>query len=204
MISKEINEQIKFFHKKSFDEMNDMERQEIKDIALNHKDFRGNNTETKIYEVLQLPGLESCTINGFNIINEDIRDLKKCKNLKSIQFSNCNFTNCNISLKKLDSLIIDNCKGNIEKLFINLGELNFLQVVSTEEFDISYIEKCQGLRKIYIQDTIIKKIEKLKQLNNLEYVNLNQSKFSKIAFELLKWNSKFKIIYDKNAPIKIG
>ena len=63
MISKEIDEQIKFSYNKSFNYMNDLEKQEITDITLNHKDFRGNNTDTKIYELLQLPNLKTCTIN---------------------------------------------------------------------------------------------------------------------------------------------
>lgn len=204
MISKEIDEQIKFFYNKSFNDMNDLEKQEITDITLNHKDFRGNNTDTKIYELLQLPNLKTCTINAFNITEEDIRDIKKCKNLKSIQFSNCNFINIKISLRNLETLIIDNCKGNIEKLFSNLGELNFLQIVSNEMFDVSYIEKCQSLEQLYIQDTTIKDLKKLKDFTKLEYLNLNQSKFNKFSFEILKRNSKFEIDYDKNAMIKVG
>lgn len=204
MISKEIDEQIKFFYRKSFNEMNDIEKQDITDITLNYKDFRGNNTDINIYELLQLPNLKTCTINGFDITEEDIRDLKKCKNLKSIQFSNCNFINTKISLINLESLIIDNCKGDLEKIFSKLEELTFIQIVSNEVFNVSYIEKCKNLKKIYIQDTTIKKLEKLKKFENLEYVNLNQSKFSKISFEILKRNSKFKIDYDKDAMIKVG
>ena len=204
MISKEIDEQIKFFYKKSFNEMNDIEKQDITDITLNHKDFRGNNTDINIYELLQLPNLKTCTINGFDITEEDIRDLKKCKNLKSIQFSNCNFINTKISLINLESVIIDNCKGDLEKIFSKLEELTFIQIVSNEVFNVSYIEKSKNLKKIYIQDTTIKKLEKLKKFENLEYVNLNQSKFSKISFEILKRNSKFEIDYDKNAMIKVG
>lgn len=204
MISKETDEQIKFFYKKSFCEMNSIEKQEIKDITLNHKGFNGKNTESNISEVLEFPNLKTCTINGFDVTEDDVRDLNKCKNLKSIQFSNCNLININISLRNLETLIIDNCKGNLENIFNKLEELKFLHIVSNEVFDTIYIENCKQLKKIYIQDTNIKKLEKLKKFQELEYVNLNKSKFSKISFELLKRNSKFEVVYDKDAPIKIG
>lgn len=204
MISKETDEQIKFFYKKSFNEMNETEKQSIVDITINYKKFNGKNTDSIISEVLEFPCLIRCTINGFNVTEDDIRNLKKCKNLKSIQFSNCNFININISLEDIETLILDNCKGSLEKILKKLEELTFLQVVGQEVFDITNIEGCKKLKKIYIQDTKIKNLEILKKFKDLEYVNLNKSEFSKISFELLKVDSKFEIIYDKDAQIKIG
>ena len=51
MISKETDEQIKFFYNKSFNEMNDIEKQEISDISVNRKKFDGKNTEAAIVEI---------------------------------------------------------------------------------------------------------------------------------------------------------
>lgn len=204
MISKEIDDQIKFFYSKSYNEMTEIEKQSIVDITINHKKFNGKNTDSNISEVLEFPCLEKCTISGFNITEEDIKVLNKCKTLKEIQFSNCNFININLLLKNIETLIIDNCKGSLGSIFERLEELTFLQVVGHEIFDIKHIEKCKKLRKIYIQDTVIKRIELLKNFAELELVNLNKSKFNQIAFALLKKNSEFEIVYDKNAQIKIG
>ena len=204
MISKETDEQIRFFYNKSFYEMNEIEKQQISDISINRKKFDGKNTETTIAEVLEFPNLRKCTINGFNITEEDIKTLNKCKNLKDVQFSNCSFTDANISLKNIESLVIDNCRGKLERIFEKLEQLKVLHIVGHEPFDIAYIEKCKELKRIYIQDTTIKRVGQLKNFKELEYVNLSKSKFNQIAFALLKNSCKFEIDYDKDVQIKVG
>jgi hypothetical protein len=202
MISEELNKQIKFEFGKSFEQLNDEEKRKITTVTLKKKDLAGKPTNMNISELRELLGLKKCLISNFEITDEDMIVLSKLSSLEWIQFSDCTFKNKEKSFENesLKLLIVNNCNGNLKRLFSKNENLEEVKVVWQKGFNASDLVGCDKLTDIFLQRTEVKNIEILSALKSVKKLNLDGSTFSSSGLNLIRRaNREINIEYEKNA-----
>ena len=125
--SKDLIEKIEFQIGKELIEKDDLEN--IKTIVLNGTKINGEKSDIEIKEIVNLPNIEECFIINFKLKKEDIESINKLKNIKAIQFENCDFSKVKTQIKApIEILIMQTCVNfEIDKL-IKKDNLKVLKI----------------------------------------------------------------------------
>lgn len=185
-MNKYLDEQIRYFFGKSFDEMNEDEKMQVTSLTLAQNNFRGEKNDISILELRQFPNLQKCLLQEFDLTDTDIDVLKQIGTLKGIQFSNCNFASVNSSLTDLELVVLSSCENVPKHLLKGLKTLKYLRVVNQKYFDAEVLSSCSALERAYLQKTTILNLATLKRLPSLKLINLDGSIFNFLALHQLK------------------
>ena len=165
----------------------------MKSIVLNKFDVKENVIQ---YDFEQFKEVESCTLNRFEINDDIINKLEQMKNLKTIIFSHCVFTN----EKKL--------KNNIESLMIIYGKnvkfetiecsktIKRLMITKFENLDMDELIRFENLEELCLYECEIKNFSNIKIFKYLQSLKLDGSQIDQkeVIDEI---SSKIKVQYNK-------
>ena len=170
----------------------DEDLKKVKDIAINRYNLALKNTDINISELIFLTNLQSCIISNFEITDKDIMVLNNLKNLKTIQFTNCNFVNCSTVLNiNVNYLIIETCKINLD-IFSENKNLEKLIIIGYDKLDINTIKKFSNVKEMYLQECWISNIQNIINFAQLQHINLERSQIE--SLEILEKLQKIRNI----------
>lgn len=195
-MNKHLDEQIKYFFGKSFDEMSDEEKMQITSLTLAKNNFRGEPNDISISELARFPNLQKCLLQEFDLTDSDIGVLKQIGTLNGIQFTNCDFSAVTCALSDVELVVLNSCKKVPRCLLKGMPSLKYLRVVNQNYFDAESLTECSALEKAYLQKTTISNLAALRSLPHLKLVNLDGSKFNFLALPQLK--SSMEIEYKRD------
>lgn len=146
----------------------------VKNITINRYDLLGQETNIEISDLSFLTNLESCIISNYQITEKDIASLNTLTNLKTIQFSYCDFKNITTKVKlNLNYIILEICKNVNLDIFSENRMIENLRIIH-DNIDIREIEKFNQIRNLYLQKCQIINIDRITNLKQLQYVNLEK------------------------------
>ncbi len=171
------------------------ELEKIKELRLDKYDVIGNANIVIFNELLNLPGLETLTVNGFEI-DDNLLQIILALNIKNLILENCKFINSPIKIfqnEKIESLIFNNVIIDF-KLFNNhhYKYVEFVNIKIDDVFSINVDEL--NISRATITNTNFLLISNIKDL----VVNENQYNRYK---ELMKNVSKI-IVMEHNEFVK--
>ena len=177
LVSNDLKQDISRKLNKKIDELNEKDLLEIKRIILKSTDIYENDTDCNIKDLEKLKNLINCSIFNFIITEEEIKNIKQIKKLKTLQFDNCSIESKTLKFNKnIENLFIHNCSltENIEISGRGLKSINILgnHETTEKEIDISLFKNIESLENLEIHyykiiglNNIIKKTPNLKKLN---------------------------------------
>lgn len=163
------------------DNIQEKDLQEIENLTLNKKLLNGKENDIELNELKFFPNLKTLTIINFYIDEKVINIINVKKMLWAVQFSKCKFENIIPINKKIEYLIIDECK-NLEHDLINNNET--IKIIG-ENVDFNLL-KIDETKQLYLQKSNVKNLEKVLEYRNLKYLNLDGSEFEKNIIEKIK------------------
>lgn len=145
----------------------------LKTIVLNNFDAKGNIIQ---HDFEQFKDVETCTLNRFEVNDEIINSLNKMRNLKTIIFGHCVFTN-EIKLENnLEKLMIIYCKNVKYSDILNTYQVKDLMLTKIGEVDIEEINKFESLEELSIFECEIKNLFAIENFKSLKTLKLDGSK----------------------------
>lgn len=163
------------------DNIQEKDLQEIENLTLNKKLLNGKENDIELNELKFFPNLKTLTIINFYIDEKVINIINVKKMLWAVQFSKCKFENIIPINKKIEYLIIDECK-NLEHDLINNNET--IKIIG-ENVDFNLL-KIDETKQLYLQKSNVKNLERVLEYRNLKYLNLDGSEFEKNVIEKIK------------------
>ncbi len=147
----------------------------VKTIAINRYDLLGQGTNIELADLFFLTNLESCIISNYRITEKDIASLNDLTNLKTLQFSYCDFYHVMSKLNlNLNYLILETCKNVSLDIFSENRMIEKLRIIH-DNIDIREIEKFNQIRRLYLQKCEISNANRITNLKQLQYINLEKS-----------------------------
>lgn len=165
----------------------------IKTIVLNNFDVKENVIQ---HDFEQFKEVESCTLNRFEINDDIITKLEQMKNLKTIIFSHCVFSNEKKLKTNIESLMIIYGKNvKFEKIDC-LKTIKRLMITKFENLDVDELSKFENLEELSLFECEIKNFSKIKKFKNLQSLKLDGSQIDQkeVIDEI---SSKIKVQYNK-------
>lgn len=163
----------------------------VEHIALKKKNFKGEETEVTIKDLLKYKNLKSCNLFHFYITKEDINILNQLPFLQMVKFDMCYF---NMETLQLNETIQDICFNLCENLKIKhlkntkAGEITIIQLKEANiELNLAELEYAENLKELAIHHCKVKGLENiLEKAPNLKRLNLDGSivEDKSILFEL--------------------
>ena len=190
------NEEIKFKIYNSIKlnretELTETDLKKVKSISLNKKDIHFRQIEFFKEDFEFLKYVETLTLNSFEITNEIIEGLQKIINLKFLILNHCNFTRNMLIYNNLEKIIINYPHNLNLNLFFNISNIKMIELINVKQIDVRELLRFKYLRKVSIYNSNIIFFEKLKNLKELQELNLDGSnKVDEICNNLLKRNIK--------------
>lgn len=190
------NEEIKFKIYNSIKlnretELTETDLKKVKSISLNKKDIHFRQIEFFKEDFEFLKYVETLTLNSFEITNEIIEGLQKIINLKFLILNHCNFTGNMLIDNNLEKIIINYPHNLNLNLFFNISNIKMIELINVKQIDVRELLRFKYLRKVSIYNSNIIFFEKLKNLKELQELNLDGSnKVDEICNNLLKRNIK--------------
>lgn len=146
---------------------------EIEDIDITNKNFLGNILNIDLREIVKLKNLKSLSLKYFEINDEVIDSLNNLKNLSKIEFYMCEFkTNKTISnnIKNITIYCCNKFKQDILKNSINIESL---ELTNSGLVDLNELQQCKMLKVLMIRDCLLISLPQISNLVTLEYLYLN-------------------------------
>ncbi len=145
--------------------------------SLEYLDIEYNKKITNIIALSNLENLKELNLGSLKKL-EDLSPISNLKNLESLIISSTNVSDITLlenleNLKILSCINVDIPNIDVVSKFTKLEELYISSNLIT---DFSPLENLISLKKLILTSTNFKDISKLKNLKNLEYINLNYTK----------------------------
>ena len=171
-----INYLLEVFDKLSIDEVKEKELKTITDVILvkNDKDDEYNFIDLEMF-----PNLQEIVLINFKIDNFETNVLNRCKNLKKVEFVDCDIVSKSRLLNEnITELGIDRCKIN-NSYFGDAKGLKLLNVQNVKLFDVKKIGRLINLEELRVNYTKLKSANYLSRIVKLKFLNLTGSKYDK-------------------------
>lgn len=171
-----INYLLELFDKLSIDEVKEKELKSITDVILvkNDKDDEYNFIDLEMF-----PNLQEIVLINFKIDNFETNVLNRCKNLKKVEFVDCDIVSKSRLLNEnITELGIDHCKIN-NSYFGDAKGLKLLTVQNVKLFDVRKIGRLINLEELRVNYTKLKSANYLSRIVKLKFLNLTGSKYDK-------------------------
>lgn len=171
-----INYLLEVFDKLSIDEVKEKELKTITDVILvkNDKDDEYNFIDLEMF-----PNLQEIVLINFKIDNFETNVLNRCKNLKKVEFVDCDIVSKSRLLNEnITELGIDRCKIN-NSYFGDAKGLKLLTVQNVKLFDVKKIGRLINLEELRVNYTKLKSANYLSRIVKLKFLNLTGSKYDK-------------------------
>lgn len=156
-----------------FEDVTEEEIMQIQEMDFRGIKFNGEPTDIELEYLRLFPKLASLAISDFTISEEELKVIAELKNLKRIQFNNCEFSEELISKlpQEFEEFILMGCE--------NMQNLTFpkAKVITVKGGDV-YFNKIDfdNTRALYLQNTVIKNATDIEKYEKLEVVNLDGSR----------------------------
>ena len=171
-----INYLLEVFDKLSIDDVKEKELKTITDVILvkNDKDDEYNFIDLEMF-----PNLQEIVLINFKIDNFETNVLNRCKNLKKVEFVDCDIVSKSRLLNEnITELGIDRCKIN-NSYFGDAKGLKLLTVQNVKLFDVRKIGRLINLEELRVNYTKLKSANYLSRIVKLKFLNLTGSKYDK-------------------------
>lgn len=145
-------------------------KENLKKIVLNQFDIFGKKINIDLSELDKLNNVEELFIKNFKIDNEIFSKISKIEKIYKLVFINC-IIDGNFEIKNVESIKFDNCK-NIHNCILG-KQIKRLYVEDCDYIDLKDIENL-NLNTFKIKNTLAKSLGKISNMENLEYIYLNE------------------------------
>ena len=174
-----------------------MEREQNKYIALKKKNFKGEETEITVDEILKYENVKSCNLFYFKISKQDIETLNKPAKLVHIKFDMCYFDVENIDLQENVKSINFNICENLKMKYLKNSKAEEITInqlkKSNIEINLAELELLKNLNKLAIHNCKVKGLEDfMKKAPNIKCLDLDGSVVDNRE-ELIKLAKKIKV-----------
>ena len=169
-------------HKLNFEDVTKEDFEVIENITINGYLIDGKQLNDNLKELLFFPNLKRLKISKFKLGIEDIEVILKLKNLEDIEIVNCDFKN--IEFYKLNESIKSIKFINCQSLNFKYPEIEEIFIVGTN-IDFKKINFI-NVKKVFVQNCIVKNAYNLNDYVSIEDVNLDGSKLYNESEELIE------------------
>ena len=184
-----LSNYIMFKLNKIDNEFNEEELNKIDEVII--------SSEDSLYDASLFNNLSDLTICDKFIENSFFKILFNLKNLKSINFTRCEFENADlISSLNISNLDLVNCNINNYKFIYIMSDLVSLTVVNGE-IDFDLINRLKLLKYLNVSYTDISNDRAYLKLNDLEKLYINNTSISNFSYLINLINLKLLSVDEK-------
>lgn len=157
------------------EELYKYELKEIKKITLRKYNFLEEENAYYFNEIELFENLESISFNQFNISQEIVECINKCRSLKSVTFNHCKFEAEDEVVLDIESLYLTFSDINDLVNFKNCDKIENIEIIECGEIDIKEAKVLNGIKKIEIYNCKITNAMEFVSLEGLEVLKLDGS-----------------------------
>lgn len=160
-------------NKLNFDEVNDEDLENIREISLNSYLINGKESEIDLNIIRAFLNLKDVRISNFTITQDIIDMLEEQEKIEGIEFVNTTFDE-NIKFSKFSERLKKISFTNCEKLAFDYPNVSSIQIMRSN-VDFKNVD-FNKIKKIFIQNSTIQNVFNLDEYENIEIVNLDGSR----------------------------
>lgn len=157
------------------EELYKYELKEIKKITLRKYNFLEEENAYYFNEIELFENLESISFNQFNISQEIVECINKCRSLKSVTFNHCKFEVEDEVVLDIESLYLTFSDINDLVNFKNCDKIKNIEIIECGEIDIKEAKVLNGIKKIEIYNSKITNAMEFVSVEGLEVLKLDGS-----------------------------
>lgn len=159
--------------KDNIEDLSENELEKVKDISLNKKNVSKQILDIDLSELNKIPNLEILSLQNFEINEQTINDIKKCKDLKVLHLETCNFNNADVfKIDNLKKIIIKYCKvKDWRKIYFPENVV----INAREKIDLKEFNNIENIINLKLNNLTISNFKRILNFENLKYLNIDGS-----------------------------